>query len=106
MTVSDRPPDHYVFVHDVWRPLKAPQAPPKARAAPRPPPSSAPTKRTLALKLQQARIGATLTQEELALAVSVPTRRIQDIEASRARFPPKRLLAAIGSVLGVDLLEQ
>lgn len=105
MLVSTSPPEHFVFVHDIWRPLSAPKAPSKPRAAPRPRPSNAPAKRTLALSLQRARIGATLTQEELARAVNVPVKRIQDIEASRARFPPKPLLQTIGGVLGVDLLE-
>ena len=105
MVVSDSPPEHYVFVHDIWRPLSAPKAPSRPQAVSRARPTSAPAKRTLALSLQRARIGATLTQEELAQAVNVPVKRIQDIEASRARFPPKPLLKTIGGILGVDLLE-
>ena len=82
-------------------------APPARASAPRPRAPrtmGAPARRSLALALQRARIGATMTQEELARAVSVPVKRIQDIEASRTRFPPKQLLQTIGGVLGVELL--
>lgn len=107
MIVCDAPPAHYELIADKWRPattrrndsLVVPVAPTvDLPDAPRDAPLSS---GDIATSIQQARVAARLSQQELAVATNVPIAEIRAIERRTVRFPPRALLQKISGVLGV-----
>lgn len=56
--------------------------------------------------LQQSRVAACLKQDELAQMASVQVETIRGIENHTIRFPQRRVLERLSSVLGIDLCRE
>lgn len=107
MLVESEPPLHYEPVSDTWRAATARRndAPVVATATTVSGVSTPPEQRLscmdLAMAIQQARVAARLSQQELALATDSTAAEIRAIESRRAQFPPRALLQKISKTLGV-----
>jgi len=62
-----------------------------------------PGDRDLGMLLQQSRVGARMSQRELAERARVSFETVRGIENHTIRFPLRKVLDRLGSVLGVDL---
>lgn len=107
MIVCDAPPKHYELVADKWRPattrrndsLAVPVAPTVDVSNG---PHDAPLPNgDIATAIQQARVAARLSQQELAQATNVTVAEIRAIERRAVQFPARALLKKISRVLGV-----
>jgi ribosome-binding protein aMBF1 (putative translation factor) len=108
MQIQPRPFEQHVPVQDTWllarRAREPPRGPSTTLVARESGPGHDMASLSVGLLLQQARVAARLSQQELADRVSVAVKSIQLIETGRTRFPTRNVLRRISSVLGVDLV--
>ena len=105
MHVTDSAPPFHTPICDTWTPVKCVKKHvpdntfvnvSETRLAPR----------NLALLLQQARVGAHMSQRDLAKSINKPIKCISEIESGGNLFPPRSLLRSLSNVLGVDLCSE
>lgn len=99
------PPVNLYPIHATWSTGHHAQGP-RARAVGaadatgRPAPVA---RRSVAILLQQSRVAAHLSQQELAAAASIPVKTIRGIESGELLFPRRKITETLSKCLGVDL---